>query len=512
MIAIYCRKSVYSDKSDSVKNQEQMCLDFIKMRFPDAETITYTDEGYTGSDTHRPNLNRLIADIRAEKIDSLVVYQLDRLSRSVRDFAEIYDLMEKHKVSFLSVKESLDTSSPIGKAMMYITTVFAQMERETIAQRVTDNLQGLARQGYWVGGNPPIGYKREKIIADGKKHTIIVPDNSDYVQNIFNDFLSNQYSLQSMETAYKHQGIRTASGAFFQTAQLHKILTNPYYVEATPEVYDYFMKKGCIMLDNRAEWSGSCGVMVYGRSTERTKKHQLQPPSQWMVCKGKHDYIITAETWLNAQKQLKKNVFNRQSKFPPPLLKGILRCKECGCLMQVSRKHYANSMSSYYYCITRSRKGECSMSQIRCDKLDNLVLDAFKQISLDDSVIEKYLPKQEHKKDDSKQIEKQISATEKKINNLVSALEDASPSARNRLILALNDLDKEVITLNEKLQKCRENARITADSDHKNREKVQAIKDMMQNLDQLPPEALNAFAKSVISECTFDGKELFLRL
>ena len=152
------------------------------------------------------------------------------------------------------------------------------------------------------------------------------------------------------------------------------------------------------------------------------------------------------------------------------------------------------------------------MSQIRCDKLDNLVLDAFKQISLDDSVIEKYLPKQEQKKDDSKQIEKQISATEKKINNLVSALEDATPSARNRLILALNDLDKEVITLNEKLQKCRENARTTADSDQKNRGKVQAIKDMMQNLDQLPPEALNAFAKSVISECTFDGKELFLRL
>lgn len=512
MIAIYCRKSIYSDKSDSVKNQEQMCLDFIRLRFPNAETVTYTDEGFTGATTHRPHLNRLICDIRAEKVQTLVVYQLDRLSRSVRDFAEIYDLLEKHKVSFLSVKENLDTSSPIGRAMTMIIMVFAQMEREQIAERVTDHLQELAKQGYWVSGNPPIGYKREKVQIDGKKHTIIVPDSADYVRNIYRDFLQNNYSLQTMETAYKREGIKTHTGSFFSTAQLHKILTCPYYVEATAEVYDYFANKGCIMLDSRDSWNGSQGVMIYGRTTEKNKKHEVQPSTRWMVCKGKHEAIISAETYLDAQKQLQKNVFQRQSKFPPPLLKGVLRCKFCGCLMQVSRKHYGQNMSSYYYCITRSRKGTCNMSQINCQKLDSLVLDAFKNISVDDSAILKYLPKQEQQQDDVKKLEKQIAQKEKKISNLLNALEDATPTAQKRLISALNNLDREIITLNEKLRICRDNAHQNRDSEAKNKAKVQAIRTMIQNIDKLSPDALNTFAKSVISECYFDGKELFLRL
>lgn len=512
MIAIYCRKSIYSDKSDSVKNQEQMCLDFIKLRFPDAETITYTDEGFTGANTTRPNLNRLIADIRAEKVNALVVYQLDRLSRSVRDFAEIYDLLEKHKVSFLSVKENLDTSSPMGKAMMYITTVFAQMERETIAQRVTDNMQGLAKQGWWTGGNPPVGFRREKITVDEKKHTTIVPDQTDYVRKIYQDFLQNNWSLQNMETVYKHLGIKTHTGAFFSSSQLHKILSCPYYVQATSEVYDYYTSLGCIMADSRTEWNGSSAVMVYGRTTERNKKHTTTPASEWIVCKGKHDYIIDAETWLNAQKRFKKNTFCKQGKYPPPLLKGVLKCKSCGCTMQVSRKHYGDKLLSYYYCKTRSRSGQCTMSQIRCDKLDSLVLDAFKQIAIDDSVIDKYTMIRKDSAEDIKQIEKQILQKEKKINNLVSALEEATPSAQKRLISVLNSLDKEIIELNRKLENCRSERGLQTDYATEKRKKSQAIKDMIQNLDKLPPEQLNQLARSVILECSFDGKELFLRL
>jgi len=512
MIAIYCRKSIYSDTSDSVQNQEQMCKDFIRIRNQDEPTTTYTDEGFTGANTDRPNLNRLIRDIKAEKIDTLVVYQLDRLSRSVRDFAVIFDLLEHHKVAFLSVKENIDTSSPIGKAMIYITMVFAQMERETIAQRVTDNMQGLAKKGYWTGGKPPVGYTREKIATDGKHHTTIVPADPDYVRQIYSDFLKNHYSLTSMETAYKKQGIKTRSGAFFSTAQLHKILTCPFYVEATPEVYNFFTLKGCQMADECKNWSPDHGVMVYGRTTERNKKHEICPPSEWIVCCGQHEPIIDAETWLNAQEQLKTNVFNRVSKFPPPMLKGVLRCKKCGCLMQVSRKHYGDKMVSYYYCITRSRKGTCTMSQIRTDKLDQLVIDAFKEISLDDAMIEKYLPKQTQQFESPEKIKKQIAQAEKKINNLVAALANTEPNAQKRLISALDDLDKEVYTLNEKLRKSLDSAHSVAEYEQINKQKAHAIKDIIKSLDYLSPETLNRFAKSVITECTFDGSELFLRL
>ena len=168
--AIYARKSVYSDKSDSIKNQIRMCREYVKMKYDDISSVSeYCDEGLTGANTNRPELKRLMQDINDGLIDVLAVYQLDRLSRDVKDFSNIYGALAEHRVEFISVKENIDTSTPIGKAMMYITMVFAQLERESIAARVTDNMIGLAKKGFWTGGNPPYGYVREKIIIDGKK-------------------------------------------------------------------------------------------------------------------------------------------------------------------------------------------------------------------------------------------------------------------------------------------------------------------------------------------------------
>ena len=159
--AIYGRKSVYSDKSDSVDNQHRMCKEYVDFKFPGKidSCETYSDEGFTGANTNRPGLKRLMDDVKNGLIDMLVVYQLDRLSRDVRDFANIYAILEERDVMFVSLKENIDTTTPIGKAMMYVTMVFAQMERETIAARVTDNMIGLAKKGFWMGGNPPYGYR-----------------------------------------------------------------------------------------------------------------------------------------------------------------------------------------------------------------------------------------------------------------------------------------------------------------------------------------------------------------
>ena len=153
--AIYGRKSVYSDHSDSVDNQFRMCREYVAFRFSGKVDIIeqYSDEDYTGANTDRPDLQRLLSDVKAGLVDVLVVYQLDRLSRDVRDFSNIYSLLEEKHVMFVSIKENIDTNTPIGKAMMYVTVVFAQMERETIAARVTDNMLGLAKKGYWTGGN-----------------------------------------------------------------------------------------------------------------------------------------------------------------------------------------------------------------------------------------------------------------------------------------------------------------------------------------------------------------------
>ena len=210
--ATYGRKSVYSDKSDSVSNQERMCREYAQMRFEVESFEVYSDEGFTGANTNRPGLKRLMEDIEDGLVDALIVYQLDRISRNVKDFADIYSTLEKKGVMFVSIKENIDTATPIGKAMMYVTMVFAQMERETIAARVTDNMQGLAKRGLWTGGRPPYGYVSRRIEVDGKKHVAIFPDPEGvrYVHWIFDTFLESGHSLRGMSTEFRNKAIMTA--------------------------------------------------------------------------------------------------------------------------------------------------------------------------------------------------------------------------------------------------------------------------------------------------------------
>ena len=179
VFASYTRKSIYSDKSDSTKNQAKMCRDYVDFHYAGSvdSFLVYEDEGLTGSNTKRPDLQRLMKDIKSGLIDFLIVYQLDRLSRDIKDFSNIYAFLEEHHVQFISVAENIDTNTPIGKAMMYVSVIFAQMERETIANRVNDNMIGLADDGWWVGGNPPYGWRRTRITSsDGKNHVTIVAE------------------------------------------------------------------------------------------------------------------------------------------------------------------------------------------------------------------------------------------------------------------------------------------------------------------------------------------------
>ena len=171
---IYARKSVDTGKGESIENQIEMCKDYFKGK-PDIEFRIYHDKGFSGKNTNRPHFQQMRTDIKVEKPQYLICYRLDRISRSVGDFAEFYDFLQSCGTTFISITEKFDTSSSVGKAMLSITAVFAQLERETIAERVRDNMYLLARTGRWLGGTPPLGYKidqKSEMIFDGKVSTV----------------------------------------------------------------------------------------------------------------------------------------------------------------------------------------------------------------------------------------------------------------------------------------------------------------------------------------------------
>lgn len=518
----YGRKSVFSDRSDSIDNQFRMCRDYCEAKFSGQidSWMQFSDEDYTGATTDRPDLQRMLSYVRSGLCDALVVYQLDRLSRDVRDFANIYALLEEHNVMFISIKENIDTTTPIGRAMMFVTVTFAQMERETIAARITDNLLGLAKKGYWVGGNPPVGYVRQQIVVDGKKHVTIAPDPEcvPYVTWIFDTFLSWNCSLQHMENQFKHAGIRTRSGKFFSSSQLHKILTMPFCASATAAVYDYYSAKGCIMDPGspREQWDGSVGVMVYGRSTEKNKKHQLLPPEKWMVCLGKHKPFISAEKWLAVQSRFTHNNCIKKSKYPSPLLKGVLRCK-CGVLMNVARKKKADgSVYSSYYCRKRMRQGVdvCDMGHTNCDIIDGKVLSIFQEIASDPSLIKKYIRVNDSPKiSEPKSIASKIRSCTTKIDRLTTSLSLANNSPAQKYILAeIERLDAELSALKQDYALADAESRKRAMEESSSIDTVAKIQRLISGLDGFSANEKNSIVRSFVKECRWDGKQLFLSL
>ncbi|WP_196602359.1 recombinase family protein [Pectinatus frisingensis] len=194
-IAVYSRKSKFTGKGESIENQVELCRQYIHAHYPncnDEDILIYEDEGFSGKNTERPEFKKMMADARANTFSAIVCYRLDRISRNIGDFAKLIEELDGLKVSFISIKEQFDTSSPMGRAMMYISSVFSQLERETIAERIRDNMHELAKTGRWLGGRTPTGYKSEsveKITVEGKikkacKLTLI-PEEAEIIKQIY---------------------------------------------------------------------------------------------------------------------------------------------------------------------------------------------------------------------------------------------------------------------------------------------------------------------------------------
>ena len=140
---IYSRKSRFTGKGESIENQIELCRQYIAAHFGQEvadQALVYEDEGFSGGNLERPQFKKMMQDSRQQRFTAIVVYRLDRISRNIGDFANlIQDLGDRH-IDFVSIREQFDTSSPLGRAMMYIASVFSQLERETIAERIRDNM------------------------------------------------------------------------------------------------------------------------------------------------------------------------------------------------------------------------------------------------------------------------------------------------------------------------------------------------------------------------------------
>ena len=193
--AIYTRQSV--DRVDSISVESQ--VEFCQREVIGEQPKIYTDKGYSGKNTDRPAFQELMADVTAGKIRRVIVYRLDRISRSVLDFASVIDIFQKHNVDFVSTMEKFDTGTPIGKAMLMIVMIFAQLERETIQQRVVDAYLSRSKRGFYMGGKVPYGFVLKDTVIDGVRTKMYepVPEESAVIRQIYSLYACLLYTSRT---------------------------------------------------------------------------------------------------------------------------------------------------------------------------------------------------------------------------------------------------------------------------------------------------------------------------
>lgn len=375
-VAIYSRKSKFTGKGESIANQIELCRRHLGEGFFEdcANTAkVYEDEGFSGGDTNRPAFRQMMESARAGELDAVIVYRLDRISRNISDFTALIQELERLNVAFISVREQFDTSTPMGRAMMYISSVFSQLERETIAERIRDNMHELSKTGRWLGGALPTGYTsvRESIGGKGCSRLRKNQNEIECVLQIFSVFLNTQ-SLSKTQREIMRQGFRTKNDKCFSRFSIKAILQNPVYMRAERIAHDYFVRKGAQVCSNISDFDGKKGIMAYNRTKQKkgqAAKHN--PVCMWIIAVGEHEGAVDAKDWIRVQEILKKRgkaVCETQKKADP-ILTGLIYCS-CGSRMYAKR--HGKSERYSYVCRRKesSKKSECGVQNANGNELD----------------------------------------------------------------------------------------------------------------------------------------------
>lgn len=439
-IAIYARQSIDKKDSLSIEKQIQDCKNLIERTEKDKTIVVFKDRGYSGKNTDRPELQKLIDEIERENIEKVIVYKLDRISRNIVDFYNLYDFMEKHNCAFFSVKDNFDTASPMGRLLMGILINFAQMERENIQVRVQDSYYARAENdGRWLGGRAPFGFK----IAKNKKgiSTLKPDENMELVKIIYQKYAydSNSSLHKIMKYLYDEKGISKTARA------IKVILSNPIYIKADEKLYNYYKSMGVQFLNKKEEWDGKNACQIINKTDQSKNKSSTNNCTEWKAFITNWDGIIDSRTFLMCQERLSQNVAlsrdnTTQNKFKE--LTGLVKCGKCEKAIKIRNKY--GSMS----CVSRSElRGACDASfrGIRVPEIQEKVAIEIQKYLND------FVKNQEKWKKKKEEYQEQAEKIETEIRNLVLNLA-LSPEADRAIISIIEEKQKELAEVNVKMQ------------------------------------------------------------
>ena len=457
--AIYTRQSV--DKMDSISIESQ--LEYCKYETRGSPYKSYSDKGYSGKNTNRPAFEEMLGDIKQGKISRVIVYKLDRISRSILDFANMMEVFAEHNVEFVSSTERFDTSTPIGRAMLNICIVFAQLERETIQKRVADAYYSRSKRGFYMGGRIPYGFEKVKTEIDGIKTSkyVPIPDEAEQIRIMYSLYADEDNSLGDIIAYFNKNGIKHLRGGMWSAGRISEILRNPIYVMADADVYDFFKSQGANIINPVSDYTGYNACYLYQGTVSKTRK-QLDLTDKEIVL-APHQGIIPSEDWLKCRIRC---LNNRQStktcKATTSWLAGKVKCGKCGYGLTIVKAN--TKWHRYFVCAAAlaTKKENCQGTggTIYADVLEDYMLNAIRNKLSEFKTLSQKKKKQINPKINKNKI--RISEIENEINDLLSKVVGANAVLMQYINERVEGLDTE----RKKLQE--ENISLTCNQDKQN--------------------------------------------
>lgn len=455
MVAIYARQSLDKKDSLSIEGQVELC-----QKYAGGEACVFQDRGFSGKNTKRPAFLDLMDRVRAGEIKKILVYRLDRFSRSIADFSQIWTELEKHGVEFQSVTEQFDTSSPMGRAMLNIVMTFAQLERETTAERVKDNYYHRFHLGAWPGGPAPFGFDLVKIRdQEGRLvSSLKANEKSAVVQRIFEAYAEPRMSLRALARQLTEEGVHGPKRQQWDNVTLSRILHSPLYVQATEEVYWFYLAEGLSIVQPPEAFDGSHACNVIGRRNR--SKGQYRGTGEQSLSLSNHEGFIAPKLWLSVQDKLKGNrQINRTQAGTYTWLTGLLKCGKCGYAIRVNYGKRENKF--YLLCSGRSNLGHCDASiGLNLRELEALVESELVKV-LDQCPAEEVWPEENS-------VTEELQDIDQKIERLVTALAESST-------VAVGYISKQIEKLHERKERLLARAR-QAEGSFPERRKVDFVR------------------------------------
>ena len=342
--AIYTRKSSEEGldmEFNSLDAQRESCEAYVTSQKQEGWLLIpdhYDDGGISGGTMERPALQQLLRDIESGRIDVVVVYKVDRLSRSLADFAKIVDVFDRHSVSFVSITQQFNTTSSMGRLTLNILLSFAQFEREVIGERIRDKFAASRKKGMWMGGTPPLGYdvKDRKLVINETETAL--------VRHIFERFV-RLGSATTLVAELKEDGHCTKTW-----------VTQKGRVREGRSIDKGFLYK---LLHNR---------VYLGKAVHKGESFP-----------GEHGAIIGQALWDKVHLILAENSTSRANKTRaamPMSLKGLIRCGHCDSAMTPSHTRRRGKQYRYYLCLKASKNGHrtCPVRSIAAGEAEAAVV------------------------------------------------------------------------------------------------------------------------------------------